>query len=77
LVSELLPFGDWKKIQLKMYQAMVQNNIYLNVMDLSEFMKYVTYSNGSKDQLNLILIERVENFVNHETIHITTNFTKE
>lgn len=46
-------------------------------MDLREFMKYVTYSNGSKDQLNLMLIERVENFVNHETIHITTNFTKE
>lgn len=73
LVSELLPFGDWKHIELLMFEAMFQNRIYLNVMDLREFMQYVGHARGSKDQLNLMLIERVECLVKNESIHMTLN----
>lgn len=73
LVSELLPFGDWKQTELEMLSAMCETRIYLNVMDLREFMQYVGYARGSADSLNLMLIERVEAFVKNETIHLRLN----
>ena len=77
LVSELLPFGDWKHIEMMMFEAMIQNRIYLNVMDLREFMQYIGHARGSKDQLNLMLIERVECLVKNQSIHMTLNVIKE
>lgn len=70
LVSELLPFGEWKEIELKMMVAMVENKIYLHVMDLREFMRYVGMARGNKDRLDYLLIERSKSFLEHETIHI-------
>ncbi|KDN53830.1 hypothetical protein [Flavobacterium seoulense] len=77
LVSELLPFGDWKTIEYKMFKVMVENKIYLNVIDLREFMQYVGHARGSADRLNLMLIERVEAFVKNENIHMRLNVMKE
>lgn len=77
LVSELLGFGDWKPIEMEMCSAMYENKIYLNVMDLAEFMQYVGHARGNVDRLNLMLIERVESFVKHETIHLKLNAIKE
>lgn len=77
LVSELLPFGDWKTTELKMFVAMTENKLYLNVMDLREFMQYVGYAQGSKDRLNLMLIERVENLIKHESIHMKLHVIKD
>jgi hypothetical protein len=77
LVSELFGFGDWKKIIVEICSAMVENRIYLNVMDLSEFMQYVGHARGSADRFNLMLIERVEAFVKHETINMKLNVTYE
>ncbi|WP_146779252.1 hypothetical protein [Flavobacterium psychrolimnae] len=56
---------------------MVEKRIYLNVMDLSEFMQYVGHARGSADRFNLMLIERVEAFVKHETINMKLNVTYE
>lgn len=77
LVSELLAFGDWKAIEYKMLKAMAENKIYLNVIDLSEFMQYVGYAQGNADRLNLMLIERVEAFVKNENIHMKLTVMKE
>lgn len=70
LVSELLPFGDWKDIVVKMFETMIKVRMYLNVMDLKEFMRYVGMSRGSRDRLDYLLIKRTENFVEHRTIHL-------
>lgn len=70
LVSELLPFGEWKEIEIKMMVAMVENNIYLHVMDLREFMRHIGMARGDKDRLDFLLIERCKSFVEHETIHL-------
>jgi hypothetical protein len=73
LVSELFPFGDWKAIEYKIFNAMAENRIYLNVFDLREFMQYVGFARGSADRLNLMLIERVEAFMENENIHMRLN----
>lgn len=70
LVSELLPFGDWTKIERKMMQAMADNRIYLNVFDLREFIRYVGISRGNKDRLDYLLMDRTNQFIKHETIHL-------
>ncbi|MDQ6755320.1 MAG: hypothetical protein M3004_00135 [Bacteroidota bacterium] len=70
LVSELLPFGNWKEIELKMFTAMVENKIYLNVMDFKEFMQQIGMARGSKDRFDYLLIERVKQLTEHQTIHI-------
>lgn len=70
LISELLGFGDWKDIELEMLTAIHDSRIYLNVIDLAEFMQYVGHARGSADRLNLMLIERVEAFVKHGNIHL-------
>ena len=77
LVSELFAFGDWTKTIVEICSAMVENRIYLNVMDLSEFMQYVGHAKGNADRFNLMLIERVEAFVKHETINLKLNVTYE
>jgi len=73
LVSELLPFGDWKTIKYKIFKAMAENKIYLNVVDLREFMQYIGHARGSADRLNLMLIERVEALVKNKNIHMRLN----
>ena len=70
LVSELLPFGDWKAVELKMMQAMIDQPMYLNVMDLRELMLYIGYARGSKERLDASLMDRVEQFVQHQNIHL-------
>jgi hypothetical protein len=70
LVSELLPFGDWKVIEMKMFEAMIKVRMYLNVLDLKEFMRFVGMARGSRDRLDYLLIKRVEHFVKHRTIHL-------
>lgn len=77
LVSELFPFGDWKEIEYRMFKAMTETNMYLNVMDLREFMQYVGNAHGNKDLFNLMLIERVEKLVEHRSIHMKLNVIKE
>lgn len=73
LVSELLPFGEWKDIEYKMFQAMTETKMYLNVMDFREFMQYIGHARGNRDLLNLMLIERVEQLVENQTIHMKLN----
>lgn len=77
LVSELFPFGDWNQIVNKIFKAMTATKMYLNVMDLREFMQYIGHAQGNKDLLNLMLIERVEKLVEQQNIHMKLNAIKE
>lgn len=70
LVSELLPFGDWKEIVHKMFTVMIEQPLFLHVMDLTEFMTYAGVSRGSKERLDLALMDRIEELINHKSIHI-------
>jgi hypothetical protein len=70
LVSELLPFGDWKAVEMKMMEAMGEQSMYLNVLDLREFMLYIGYARGSKERFDVSLMDRVEQFVKVQSIHM-------
>lgn len=75
LISELLQFGDWKDIELRMLKVMIENRIYIHVMDFKEFMKFIKASGGNKDKLDYYLVKRCEDFVACESIHMSANFT--
>ena len=72
LVSELLPFGEWQDVVQNMMQAMLNQTMYLNVIDLNEFMYFVGIAQGSKDKLDYFLMRRCENLVGHGDIHAKT-----
>jgi len=77
LVSELIPFGYWKDVEKEIILAMMNEKIYLHVMDCHEFIKYVKASLGRKEMLDYYLMGRAENFIeNGGNIHIKTNFKK-
>lgn len=70
LVSELLPFGDWKNVEYQMMEAMASRGMYLNVLDLREFMLYIGFARGSRERFDVNLIARVEQFVKVQSIHM-------
>jgi hypothetical protein len=63
LVSELLPFGDWKDVEQDILLAMLNERIYIHVMDFQEFIRYVKVSDGKKERFDYFLMQRVEQFV--------------
>lgn len=71
IVSELLHFGDWKKIEMLILKTMIEENLCLNVMDFVELMKYVKFSNGKKEMFDYFLLERRNKFIeNGANIHL-------
>jgi hypothetical protein len=76
LVSELLPFGEWKDVEFSMFKAMMEQRMFLNVMELKEFMQFVGYSKGNKHNLDYFLMQRAQNFVKEPGIHTKTVFKR-
>jgi hypothetical protein len=70
LVSELFPFGEWKNIVYQMFCAMVAQPMYLVVMDLKEFIRYIGFSRGDKNKLDYLLMDRVKQFTELQNIHL-------
>jgi hypothetical protein len=50
--------------------AMTEVRMYLHLLDLKEFMRFVGMARGSKDRLDYLLIERVKHFIEHKTVHL-------
>ncbi|MDD4761286.1 MAG: nuclease-related domain-containing protein [Bacteroidaceae bacterium] len=73
LVSELLPFGDWKEIVYEMMSVMIKERVYLHVLDLSEFMKYIKISSGKKEYLDFYLMERTKAFIENKSVFLVAN----
>ncbi|MCF0057681.1 hypothetical protein [Dyadobacter sp. CY356] len=74
LVSELLPFGDWKETLNTILQAMLRTKISIHVMDMSEYIKFVGYSKGDKNQFDYFLTQRIENFIKNPSMINNTEF---
>ncbi|WP_454804240.1 hypothetical protein [Mucilaginibacter phyllosphaerae] len=70
LVSELLPFGDWKEIEQKMFTAMIEHPMSLNVMDLRKFMSYIGLCRGSKKRQDASLVDRTEKSIYVKDIYM-------
>ncbi|MGQ7854461.1 hypothetical protein ACUN24_09450 [Pedobacter sp. WC2501] len=76
LVSELLPFGEWEKTILTLLNAMIEVKIWIHVMDMKEFMRYIGYARDSKDRFDALLTHRIENFVRNPSIFTQTEFVE-
>lgn len=77
LVSELIPLGDWSEVEKEIILAMMNEKMYLHVMDYQEFMKYLKASMGRKERLDYYLMGRAERFIEHGgQIHMKTSFIK-
>ncbi len=74
LVSNLLPFGNWDETIQALLEAMLKVKIYIHVMDMSEFTRFIGYSKGDKNKFDYFLIERIENFVKNPSLAIRTEF---
>lgn len=72
LVSELLPFGEWEDVVIKIFQAAIDHPMYLNVMELSELMYFIGAARGNKDRFDYFLVKRMENLIKHRNIHART-----
>ncbi len=70
LVSELLAFGDWREIVNEIINVMTNENIFLHVLDLLEFMKYIKMSVGKKEYFDYYLMQRAMSFIENENIFL-------
>lgn len=75
LVSEIFPFGDYKETIAVLLNAMIECKAYIHIMDMKEYMRYVGYSIGDKNNFDYYLIERIENFVKNPTLNARTEFS--
>jgi len=74
LVSELLPFGDWDTTVRALIEAMIEGKIWIHVMDMKEFMRFIGYAKESKDQFDYLLTQRIESFVKEPSIFMQAEF---
>jgi hypothetical protein len=74
LVSDLFPFGEWDELIGIMANAMIEHNIYIHIMDLKEFMRFIGYSKGDRNQFDYFLVQRIEHFVKNPSIGTLSEF---
>lgn len=77
LVNELVPFGDWDKVELKIAKTIVEENILLNVFEFSEFMKHIKICSGKKELFDYHLIERTKAFIKYNCIFLKARIVDE
>ena len=69
LVSELYAFGEWDHVVLRIFQAMIEQPMCLNVMDLQEFMHIIGASQGKRDRFDYFLLQRRDDLIKNMNIH--------
>ena len=77
LVSELFSFGEWADLEIEIMKTMVDEKIYLHVLDFREFMNFVKAAGGKKESFDYHLMQRAEKFAEVRSIHMRTRFKKE
>lgn len=72
LVSELPSFGEWEDLNISIFKLISQYNCYLNIMELSDFMKIIKLARGSIEKLDYYLMKRAEGFETTKTFFYKT-----
>ena len=72
LVSELPSFGEWEDLNISIFELISQYNCYLNIMELSDFMKIIKLARGSIEKLDYYLMKRAEGFETTKTFFYKT-----
>lgn len=53
---------------------MSEFKIWIHVMEMKEFMRFIGYAKGDKNKFDYFLVERIKNFVNNPSIIIQSEF---
>jgi len=70
LVENIYPFGSWDDIVEIIYKTIIKENIFLHIIDLTEYIKLIKYSKGRIELVDYNLLERCKYFVNTKNIYI-------
>lgn len=60
LISDIYPFGDWSHIIDEIINTINKENIFLNILDLKELIKFIKFSSGKIYILDKFLKQRCE-----------------
>jgi len=70
LITELLHFGDWSKIEKQLMEAMRDTGAFFNVLDLRELIFILKASSGTAELIDFNLMKRCELFMKTGNVHI-------
>lgn len=75
LITEMMHWGNWEKIEQEILEAIKSTSSFFNLIDLREFITLLKGSSGRAELLDYNLMERCKSFVKSGTIHIRTQIT--
>jgi hypothetical protein len=70
LVENIYPFGNWDDIVDTICQTIIKEEIFLHILDLTEYIKLIKYSRGEIELIDYNLIERCKLFIDIKNMHI-------
>lgn len=70
LITELMHWGDWGKIESQLIEAMKSTGAFFQILDLREFIVLLKASSGNAMLLDYNLMERCKSFIQQGTVHI-------
>jgi hypothetical protein len=70
LVENIYPFGNWKDIVNIICQTINKEEIFLNILDLTEYIKLIKYSKSKIELIDYNLMMRCKLFVETKNIFI-------
>lgn len=70
LITELMHWGDWREIEVRLIEVMKQTGAFFHLLDLSEFIALLKGSSGKAELLDYNLLERCKLFVEKKSIFI-------
>jgi hypothetical protein len=70
LITELMHYGDWKEIEIQLFEAMQETGAFFHLLDLREFIALLKGSSGKVELLDYNLMERCKIFVDKQSVFI-------
>jgi hypothetical protein len=70
LITELMHWGDWSKVETQLMDAMRSTRAFFHLLDLREFIMILKGSSGKASLLDYNLMERCKLFMQNGSVHI-------
>lgn len=70
LITELMHHGDWKEIEIQLFEAMKQTGSFFHLLDLRELIALLKESSGKAELFDYNLMQRCKLFVEKQSVFI-------
>jgi hypothetical protein len=70
LVENIYPVGNWDDIIKVAFEAIRDGKVFLNILELSEYLKLIKYARGRIELFDYNLIERCKLFMQTKNLYI-------